>query len=173
MTLKDPKFRTAFLPETGDARAFFHEWLKDGGGKGDDFASFFHIEKSFWEVRSEASVLLVHYLDLMKDRASEMRRIAKFLGISISESLWPELVEAASLDAMRAQGKEIIPQAHEAWQGGAAGFLQKGRIGGWREVLARQDLERYDTMVREQFSPELARWVEQGRLVAGDPERTR
>ena len=54
--------------------------------------------------------------------------------------------------------------------GGAQTFLHKGTNGRWRDVVSKDDLARYDAKVKAQFSPSLARWIEHGRLVAGDPE---
>jgi hypothetical protein len=35
--------------------------------------------------------------------------------------------------------------------------------------VAKADLARYEARVKKEFSPSLARWLEQGRLKAGDP----
>ena len=64
-------------------------------GQGDEGASFFHVENSFWDAKDDPNVLLVHYADLKRDRAGEMRRIADFLGIATPEALWPSLVGAS------------------------------------------------------------------------------
>ena len=39
----------------------------------------------------------------------------------------------------------------------------------WRDVLTEQDLADYDTAASAAMSPALRTWVENGRLVAGDP----
>jgi aryl sulfotransferase len=169
VTLADPKFRQAFLPMTKDAAGFFHDWVLDGGAKGDEKASFFHIEKSFWAARRDPNVLLVHYNDLKKDLGGEMRRIARFLAIEVPEAVWPSLIEGASFEAMRQQGDKLMPQAQLTWGGGTNTFLHSGSNNRWRGVAASEDLELYDATVEREFSPELARWVEHGRLVAGDP----
>jgi aryl sulfotransferase len=168
VTLADPKFRQAFLPMTKDAAGFFHDWVLDGGAKGDEKASFFHVENSFWAARSDPNVLLVHYNDLKTDLGGEMRRIAEFLEIEIPNGVWPELVEGASFESMRAQGDELMPQAKLTW-GSVERFLHLGSNNRWRDVVSREDLAIYDTSVKREFSPDLARWVEHGRLVVRDP----
>jgi aryl sulfotransferase len=165
----DPKFGDAFPRAEADAGAFFHDWVTDGGGQGDSRASFFELERSYWEERRRSNVLLVHYNDLKTDRDGEMQRIARFLGIRISGSLWPRLVEAAGFDAMKRDGDALIPLAHALWEGGPGRFLNKGTNGRWRDVVAPADLAHYEARAKSEFSPALARWVEHGRRVAGDP----
>lgn len=122
INLKDPLAQDAAFPVSSDPAVFFHDWIENSG-TGSPYASFFHVEHSFWAVRRDANMLFVHYNDLQQDRDGEMRRLAKFLDIEIPETLWPELVDAASFDAK----------------------------------------------VKTEFSPNLARWIEHGRLTAGNP----
>jgi aryl sulfotransferase len=117
-------------------------------------------------------MLLVHFNDLKNDRSGEMRRIADFLGIEIPEAQWPALVEAASFEAMKGHADQLIPQAQILWEGGGNSFLNKGTNGRWRDVAAKDDLDRYDAKINAEFSPALARWIENGRLIAGDPRQS-
>jgi aryl sulfotransferase len=167
----DPKFGDDPPPVPENAAEYFSQWVDDGGAQGDDGASFFNIENSFWAERLNENVLLVHYNDLKADRDGEMRRIAKFLEIDIPESLWPDLISAASFEAMKVQGDELIPMAQMLWEGGARRFWHKGTTGQWQGgVISAVDLRRYDAQVKANFAPDLARWVEHGRIVAGDPD---
>ena len=56
-------------------------------------------------VGGRPNVLFVHFNDLKTDLSGEMRRIANFLGISVNEDIWPELVAAAGFTAMRRDGE--------------------------------------------------------------------
>lgn len=168
----DPKFGNPYPLPPREPGPYFHEWIQDGGAQGDEGAGFFHVENSYWAARHEANMLLVHYNDLKNDRAGEMRRIADFLGIEIPAAQWPAIVEGASFEAMKSHADELIPQAQIMWEGGGNSFLNKGTNGRWREVAAKADLDRYDAKVKAEFSPALARWIEHGRLVAGDPRQS-
>ncbi|HZZ89440.1 MAG TPA: sulfotransferase domain-containing protein, partial [Caulobacteraceae bacterium] len=104
-----------------DQRDFFRFWIESTSGRGSaQAADFFEIERSFWRERGRENVLLVHYNDLKADLAGEMKRIAAFLGIQTPDALWPQLVEAATFDAMKRDGAELLPgldrvfeQAHD------------------------------------------------------------
>ena len=166
----DPKFGDSFVVVATDPSDHFHDWLVgDEDALGDPGASYFVVENSFWAARHEPAVLLVHYNDLKADLAGEMRRIAEFLDIAIAEQLWPELVEAAGFDAMKADSEALMPGAGDTWKGGGKTFLNKGTNGRWDDVYSAEDLARYDERVAAEFSPELAAWCEHGRLVAGEP----
>ena len=163
--LADPKFAAPFPRFSDDPAEFFHLWLTDGDtdGDGDEGASFFHLENSWWAVRDNPDVLMVHYADLKADLFGEMRRIAAFLDIDVPESLWPSLVQAASLEAMR-RDADSLGGMDAVFNGGAARFFNKGVNGRWQGVFAEADLALYDSKVRQVFAPELAEWLEHGRL---------
>ena len=165
ISLNDLKFGDPYPAANPDPAQFFRDWL-DGeeDHHGDPGASFFHIERSFWAARNNPDLLLVHYADLKKDRAGEMRRIADFLDIAIAESDWAALVEAADFEVMKGQASALLPTAGLLWQDGADGFLHKGTNGRWRDTVAPEDLERYDERVKAEFEPELADWIAHGRL---------
>ena len=165
----DPKFGDAYPRAADEAGAFFHDWITDDGSDGDPAASFFGLENSYWAERRRANVMLVHYNDLKADRDGEMRRIASFLDIEIPDAIWPRLVEAASFESMKRDGDALMPLATLMWEGGSGRFLNKGTNGRWHDVVAKEDLALYDARVRSAFSPSLAQWIEQGRIVAGDP----
>jgi aryl sulfotransferase len=171
LSLNDSKFgdRNPDIPK--DPAQHFHDWV---GGYEDDMgdpgASFFHLEKSFWEARHQPEVLLVHFNDLKADLGGEMRRIADFLDITVPENHWSELVKAAGFDSMKRNADALMPTAGNIWKGGGQTFLNKGTNGRWRDVYAQEDLDSYDAKVAKEFSPSLANWVEHGRLTAGDPQ---
>ena len=61
-----------------------------------------------------------------------------------------------------------MSMADKIYEGGSDRFLFKGTNGRWRDVMTDEDLALYD-QVAARMTPGLARWVEQGRLGAGEP----
>ena len=165
ISLADPKFGTPYKPPPADAAEYFHQWVSDQEVlMGDPYATFFHVENSFWAVKDEFHVLLVHFNDLEADRDGEMRRVAEFLGIETPAPLWPALVEAAGFAAMKKVGKQLLPGAEQGFEGGAERFLFKGKNGRWRDAAHAEDLAMYEARVKAEFPPDLAHWIEHGRL---------
>lgn len=159
----DPKFGDDYPAIPADPAAFFADWVAGGSGRGDEGASFFNVETSWWASRADPNLLFVHFNDLLADREAEMRRIAAFLGIAVPESRWPQLSAAASFTAMRAEGAALLPHAARIWAEGADRFLYRGTNGRWRGVFAEADLARYDAEVARCFPPALAAWIAHGR----------
>lgn len=157
-----------------DARGFFRHWITPGGTNSAEQMGdgFFEIERSYWAERSRPNLLLVHYADLKADLDGEMRRIAAFLGIETPADLWPTLVAAADFEAMKTAGADLMPGAEMSFEGGHASFLNKGTNGRWQTELTAADLALYQSRVETELPPSLARWLEHGRHVAGDPRKT-
>ena len=65
---------------------------------------------------------------------------------------------------MKSKATELMPSTGNIWQGGGDTFLIKGTNCRWRGVFDKQDLDLYDAKVKEEFSPELALWIELGKL---------
>jgi aryl sulfotransferase len=165
LSAQDPKFGTPTLRTEPDPALHFHNWMAgEEDHIGDPACGFWYMENSYWAARHDPDLLLVHYADLKADLAGEMRRIADFLEITIPEALWPELVEAAGFESMKSNAAELMPSAGDIWQGGGNTFINKGTNGRWRDIYSQEDLAAYDDRVKEEFSPELARWLEFGRL---------
>ncbi len=171
--LGDETLGRAYMRPPKTAREFYLFWMAD------DFAeipvlsrSFFHIERSFWSERRRPNLLLVHYNDLKADLSGEMKRIADFLGIRTPDDLWPQLVEAASFDAMKRNGGEILSGLERGFKDGHETFLHSGTNDRWRGVLTEADLALYEERIKAELSPGLSRWLREGRLQAGDPKST-
>jgi aryl sulfotransferase len=114
---------------------------------------------TFWNVRDRPNVVLVHYDDLKTDLEGQMRRLGDQLDISVPEDRWPELVDAATFERMRAGADRIAPDtSHAIWQDNQE-FFHRGESGQWRALLDDDDVHRYDARVAELADPELARWL--------------
>jgi aryl sulfotransferase len=171
LAAQDPRFRVRFQDPPKDPRVFYLQWIAEAEaeetGYGIDLP-FFEFETTYWRERMRENLLFVHYNDLKADLGGEMRRIADFLLIDTSESLMPKLVRAASFEAMKRQGEEMLPHLRLAFDHGAERFINKGFNGRWKDVLTEDDLKRYDALVRRKFTPVQGAWVAEGRAV-GDP----
>jgi aryl sulfotransferase len=153
-----------------DQRDFFHYWIKKQDVGVVQAEGFFDIERSYWAERRRENLLLVHFNDLKADLSGEMRRIAEFLGIETPASLWPKLVEAATFEAMKRDGGALLPQLATIFHDSHNTFLNKGVNGRWKDVLSEADIQLYHERAAEALPSGLVRWLEQGRLAAGDPK---
>jgi aryl sulfotransferase len=160
-------------PTPEDPREYYLQWMGQAEAAQSDGAHdlpFCEFELTYWRRRSEPWLLFVHYADLKADLAGEMRRISDFLEIDTPRSLMPSLVEAATFEAMKRDGQALLPKIGEAFDRGPDRFLNKGTNGRWKDFMTPEDLARYDALIRSRLSLDMARWVEHGRLAAGDPQ---
>jgi aryl sulfotransferase len=149
-------------PPTSDAAQYFREWL-DGGGLPIG-ASFWQHVQGWYNLRHLPNVLLLHFNDLKADLPGQMRRIAKFLDVAVDPAKLPLMLERCSFDYMRRTASQHSSMLDMAFQNGAATFFNKGTNGRWKDVLTPADLEKYDRLVRENLTPECARWMATGEL---------
>ena len=70
---------------------------------------------------------------------------------------------------MRRDGDRLLPEFGAIFEGGAGRFLFKGTNGRWRSLLGPEELALYDARVAADLPADCARWLEGGRLAAGDP----
>lgn len=171
--LADETIRRPYPRVPADPAAHFHRWISEGAIKGHEdgtpLFSYFAFEKSYWQERRRPNLLLVHYNDLKRNLASEMKRVADFLKVRFSEDLWPEFIEAAHIDTMRRQGAALMPEVVNMFSGGSDAFFYRGVNGRWRDTAAKEDLALYDAKVKANFSPACAQWLELGREDRPDP----
>jgi aryl sulfotransferase len=169
VSLADPKFGDRVAPTPEDPAESFHQWLADGGARGDPGASYWEVERSYWAARRDANMLLTHFNDLKADLAGEVGRIAAFLEIEPADEVTDAIVEAAGFETMRQQGPALMPGSEMAWVEGSQTFLHKGVNGRWQGACAAADIAAYEARLAAEFTPALAAWLENGRRVAGDP----
>lgn len=153
-------------PPPADFREWFRAWIGSSGSYRENMGTsdVLHYVQSFWRFRHLPNVLMVHYSDLKADLEGEMRRIAQFLGIDIPEAEWPALVAAAGFANMKANAAQLAPQVTDDVWHDPNRFFHKGESGQWQELLDAEDLALYRRVMTERLEPELAHWLEHGRL---------
>lgn len=138
---------------------YYHDWLdKDGF----PFWSFWENIKAWWQVRHLPNVLLLHYAKLKEDMPSEIQKIAAFLDIAIDPSQWEAILEHCSFDYMKQHATKSVPLAGAFWDGSSQTFINKGVNGRWKDMLSKEDSERYERMAEEKLGAACAQWLKTG-----------
>jgi aryl sulfotransferase len=142
-----------------DVVPYFRRWLERDGYP---FWSMWDNVRSWWAIRDLPNVLFVHFANLKKDLAAEMKRIAEFLDVEIAESHWPVLVEHCSFDYMKTHAAMSAPLGGQLWDGGAETFINKGINGRWRDLLTAHDVSAYEARARAELGAACAHWLATG-----------
>lgn len=148
-------------PPPDDVVTYFREWMERDGHP---FWPYWENVRSWWEIRDLPNVRLVHFANLKADMASEIRKIAEFLEISIQDDVWPRIVEHCSFDYMKTHATKSVPLGGAFWDAGAQVFIHKGVNGRWTEVLPEEDRRRYEERALAELGPECARWLATGEM---------
>ena len=119
-----------------------------------------HISDA-WERRDEPNIVLTHYGDLSADLEGQMRYLATRLGITVSEPLWPRLVQAATFEQMRAAAERIQPLG-DTFKDHAA-FFRRGSSGSGAELLTAAELAGYYARVARILEPDVLAWLHRSR----------
>ena len=169
----DPAIGRPYPRPPADPLTFFRNWIRqpvepEKSPPGAN-PSFFWTTRGYWAERKRPNLLLAHYADLGADLDGEMRRIAAFLEIEVNEAVWPSLVRAASFEAMKAAGGELMPQTRSMFSDGPDRFFHKGESGRWKSVFTDEDLAAYEAKAKAELPAGLIAWLQAGRRGAGDP----
>src|SRR4051794_11679798 len=118
--------------------------------------------RTYWDARREPNVHLFHYADMWRDLDGEMRRMADVLGVRIDDARWPEFVQGATLDAMRARASDTAPDAHLGLWQSAEDFFRKGGSREWQALLAPDDVAHFHERLHD-LAGDATEWVTRGR----------
>jgi aryl sulfotransferase len=143
----------------GDIRQYWREWMD---GDGHPFWSFWDNVRSWWEVRDLPNVKLVHFTNLKRDMAGEIRAIATFLDIPINESRWEDIVQHCSFDWMKKNATKSVPLGGAFWDAGAEVFINKGVNGRWTDTLTPEEVAAYEKRSRSELGDACAQWLATG-----------
>ena len=152
-------------PPTGSIVEYYHAWLD---GNGFPWWPFWENIQSWWDIRALPNVLLLHFANLKKDLAGEIRRIAGFIGTPIEEARWDAILTHCSFDYMKQHATKTVPLAGAFWDGGAQTFINKGSNGRWRDVLSPEDVAKYERCAAQHLDSQCAHWLATGDMPHGD-----
>ncbi len=152
-----------------DLCEWFRRWMGSSFSQqpGHEFhTDVLYYVNSFWQYSHLPNILMLHYSDLQADLKGEMKRIAAFLQIDVADELWPELVAAATFDNMKSKADKLAPQVGDGIWKDPKRFFNKGKSGQWQDILGDAELALYQQVMSDKLEPELATWLENGRLAS-------
>jgi aryl sulfotransferase len=141
-----------------DMQEFFDLWLDTDGYQCCDLLD---VMKSWWALRNEPNVLLLHYQQLKSDLPGEIARLAKFFSIDPESLRMDTIVEHCSFDYMSARAEKMAPFGG-AHMSSAKAFFHKGLKRDHRNELTQKQVARFDRVALENLGEECAHWLETG-----------
>ena len=164
--LNEPHDAVTIPKAPDDINAFWHDWVTRGAfdwqHDGWPFWSDLHIMQSWWELRHEPNVQLLHYGDMLADVEGAIELIADFIEVPVSADRRREIAEAVSFESMKRDGETYVPFGGNPWADGARTFFNQGTNGRWLERITPENLAAYDRAADRALTPACRAWVEQG-----------
>ncbi|XP_060807908.1 luciferin sulfotransferase-like [Amyelois transitella] len=116
----------------GDFKTFWNLFRNDLVEYGPYFA---HVKEA-WLLRNHPNMLFIFYEELTKDMPSVIRRVANFLGKTVTENQIGALCEHLKFDNLRKNksvNKEDLKE--EGIIAKDMNFIRKGKVGDWRDYF--------------------------------------
>lgn len=148
-------------PPTESIQQYYHDWLDQDGYP---MWPFWENVSSWWDIREQPNVMMLHFENLKQDMPGEIRRIAEFLDIPIDETKWEAILEHCSFDYMKANATKSVPLGGAFWDGGAQTFINKGSNGRWRDVLSAEEIKKYEQIASDKLDADCAQWLATGKM---------
>lgn len=128
-------------------------------------ADYCNQVSTYWAARYADNVHLFHYADMWQDLDGQMRRVAAALRVGVDEQMFPALVEAASLPAMRSRAESTAPEAHMKLWKSPQQFFHVGGTRDWAALLTPADLNHFHGRL-DQLLGGAAIWAQHGSLTS-------
>ncbi|MEZ4619859.1 MAG: sulfotransferase domain-containing protein [Caldilineaceae bacterium] len=123
--------------------------------------------QSWWNFRHLENILFIHFNDLLQDLPGEIRHIADYLAIALTDEELNTVAQAVSFAATKQNAATMAPMPAAAvqmtWKAGLDTFFFKGTNGRWRSVLTPAELAMCEAAKARVLTPDCARWLEEGR----------
>lgn len=142
-----------------DIVQYYNDWLNKDGFP---FWSFWENVSSWWAIRNLPNVYMLHFAKLKADMPAEIRKLAVFLDIPVDPEKWNDILEHCSFDYMKKHATRSVPLGGAFWDGGSETFINKGTNGRWKEVLTKEQSERYEKLCVEKLGSACSRWLNTG-----------
>ena len=146
---------------TPDIVKYYNDWLDNDGYP---FWSFWENVKSWWAIRNLPNVHLIHFAKMKEDMPREIKKVAAFLDIEIDPSKWDAILDHCSFDYMKKHSTKSVPLGGAFWDGGSDTFINKGTNGRWKDILTKEQSERYEKLCVEKLGEECTQWLNTGEL---------
>lgn len=149
----------AIEPAPASVKQFYDAWM---AWDGYPFWPYWENIRSWWAIRDLPNVMLLHYTDLKRDLAGEIRRIAGFLEVEADALQWETVISHCGFDYMKAHASHCAPLGGKVFEGGAESFINRGTNGRWHELLSAADCAAYEARALQELGPDCARWLKGG-----------
>lgn len=102
----------------------------------------------------EKQVLIVHYEDMHKDYQKQLRRIAGFVGLNISDEVIKQIAEKGKMKTVHDElikDPKVQAMAKIMTTDGSLPFYRKGEVGDWKNHFTVAQSELFDQIIEKEM----------------------
>jgi aryl sulfotransferase len=147
-----------FRRPSGTKNEYFRDWLEQDGYP---IWSCWDNIKTWWGIREQKNVKLLHYNELKKDLEGSILEIASFLEITVDSVIFPKILEHCSFNYMKNNGDTIVPLGGKLWKNGSQDFINKGINQRWKNELSYGLSLEYEEVARSKLGDNCYQWFSQ------------
>ncbi|XP_060112238.1 sulfotransferase 1C1-like [Heteronotia binoei] len=129
------------MPEPGNWDQFVENFLaaKIAWGSWSD-----HV-RGWWEAKDRHPILYLFFEDMKEDPAREIRKVAKFMSVELSEEVLNQIVQHTAFENMKTNPMVNYSTAPTSIMDHTISpFMRKGTVGDWKEHFTVAQSERLD-----------------------------
>ncbi|XP_077170991.1 sulfotransferase 1C2-like [Paroedura picta] len=129
------------MPEPGNWDQFVENFIAAKVAWG----SWSHHVRGWWEAKDRHPILYLFYEDMKEDLARETRKVAKFLGVELSEAVLKKIVQHTTFENMKSNPNANYSTAPSfVLNHSISPFMRKGTVGDWKDHFTVAQSERLD-----------------------------
>lgn len=144
------------IPET---RVEFFDLFLETGGKG--LCEVLDLTKSWWELKDQPNVLLVHYSKLINDFENEVKRLAKFVGADVDNLNMEKIKAHCDFQYMKNNADSYVP-FNGKHMTDAKSFFHEGPARDSTKIISPEKIAQFDKLAVEKMGAECAKWMQSG-----------
>ena len=135
----------------------------EGFSRGEvEYGSYFKFVTGWWSRRHQENILFVRYEEMKKTPGEHVKKMAEFLGKSLSQSTIDLIVEKTSFKSMQNNPDTNVSREQIRKEGFIKSFLRdkqevgvemvrKGEVGDWKNYFTVAQNEAFDELIAEKL----------------------
>ncbi|XP_033124061.1 sulfotransferase 1C2A-like [Anneissia japonica] len=135
------------LPTYDSWNEFLEDFCAGNLVRGD----WFDMNSYWWSQRNHKNVLFVKYEDMHRNLSDVAKKVASFLGWTITNKDLPELLKHCSFESMKSN-KKVNYTENPRMDTKNVPFMRKGKVGDWKNHFTVAQSEAFDELYREKMA---------------------
>lgn len=117
------------------------------------YGSWFNHVKSWWKKQEEHLLLFLYYEDMKKNPKEEIKKIARFLGKTVTDEILDRIIHHTSFEVMK--NNPMVNYMHmptSVMDHSKSPFMRKGVVGDWKHYFTVAQNEKFDDLYKKEMS---------------------